>query len=57
VAVGAGELSCEFVDREEIPVHIIDLDDRGEWSENANRKDFARGEVLVARPGLHPKMN
>jgi hypothetical protein len=36
---------------EEIPVHIIDLDDivRGEWSENGNRKDFAPSEIVAIK--------
>jgi hypothetical protein len=43
---------------EQIPVHIIDLDDivRGEWSENANRKDFAPSEIVAIKRALEPKL-
>lgn len=42
---------------QEIPVHVVDLDEivRGEWSENANRKDFTPSELVAIKRALEPK--
>lgn len=41
---------------QEIPVHVVDLDEivRGEWSENANRKDFTPSEIVAIKRALEP---
>lgn len=43
---------------QEIPVHVVDLDEivRGEWSENANRKDFTPSELVAIKRALEPKL-
>lgn len=43
---------------QEIPVHVVDLDEivRGEWSENANRKDFTPSEIVAIKRALAPKL-
>jgi N6-adenosine-specific RNA methylase IME4 len=43
---------------QEIPVHVVDLDEivRGEWSENANRKDFTPSEMVAIKRALEPKL-
>lgn len=43
---------------QEIPVHIVDLEEivRGEWSENANRKDFTPTEIVAIKRALDPRL-
>jgi hypothetical protein len=39
-----------------IPVHVVELDEiaRGEWAENADRKDFTLSEAVAIRRALEP---
>ena len=43
---------------QEIPVHVVDLNEivRGEWSENANRKDFTPSEIIAIKRAMEPMM-
>ena len=47
----------KFRDRP-IPVHIVNLDEivRGEWAENADRKDFSPSEAVAIRRALEPEL-
>lgn len=39
-----------------IPVHVVDLQEivRGEWAENADRKDFTPSEIVAIKRALEP---
>ena len=41
-----------------IPVHVVNLDEivRGEWAENADRKDFTPSESVAIRRALEPML-
>lgn len=41
---------------EPIPVHVVDLEQivRGEWAENADRKDFTLSEIVAITKALEP---
>src|SRR5438105_3773666 len=41
-----------------IPVHVVDLDSivRGEWAENAFRKEFTPSEIVAIKRALEPRL-
>jgi len=48
--------ACETLGWKEVPVHVVPLDDivRGEFAENADRKDFLPSEIDAIRRELEP---
>ena len=48
--------ACKRLGWTEIPVHVVSLDEivRGEWAENADRKDFLPSEIEAIRRAMEP---